>query len=186
MLEDKKLKESSNLIKQLIADGKITKPKEGAASFFMAKSQQSIAVASRLKELQEEEGLAAEMWVINASYYSMFFAATALLAKFNHAIKSEAGIHRLTYHALIHYFLVDDNKLSKHFMVEYKDAVDEAEELLQLSERKTEDFIKDFDSEMKKRKIFTYELGKTAEKKKAETSLSRAKNFVREVESILK
>ena len=71
-------------------------------------------------------------------------------------------------------------------MVEYKDAVDEAEELLQLSERKTEDFIKDFDSEMKKRKIFTYELGKTAEKKKAETSLSRAKNFVREVESILK
>ncbi len=185
MLEDKKLKESSKIIKKLIADEEIVKPKEGAVEFFMEKSNQSIAVASRLLELEEEEGLIADLWIINASYYSMFFAATSLLANFGHRIKREIGIHRLTYHALIHYFLLEDNKLKKHFMEEYKDAVEEAEELLQLSEKKTEELIRSFDNEMSKRKIFTYDLGKTAEKKKAETSLSRAKNFVKEVEKII-
>jgi hypothetical protein len=85
----------------------------------------------------------------------------------------------------VHYFLVEDNKLGKYLMDEYKDAVDEAEELLQFSERKTTELIRDFGNEMAKRKIFTYELGKTAERRKAEVSLQRAKNFVREVEKII-
>ena len=185
MLEDKRLEESSKIIKKLIADGRIVKPKEGAVGFFIEKSTQSIAVASRLLELEDAEGLIADMWVINASYYAMFFAATALLAKFGHKINTEAGIHRLTYHALVHFFIVEDNKLKKHFIEEDKDAVEQAEELLQLSERKAEKLIRDFDSEMSKRKIFTYDLGKIAERKKAETSLLRAKNFVNEVEKII-
>ena len=185
MLEDKKLKESSAIIRKLIADREIVKPKEGTIGFFMEKSSQSVAVASRLLELEAEEGLTADLWIINSSYYAMFFAATSLLAKFGHSIKSKIGIHKLTYHALVHYFLVEDNKLKNYFMEEYKDAVEEAEELLQLSKGKTEDLIRSFDNEMSKRKIFTYDLGKTAEKKKAETSLTRAKNFVAEVEKII-
>ena len=126
------------------------------------------------------------MWVINASYYSMFFAATALLAKFGHKIRTDIGIHKLTYHALVHFFVVDDNKLEKHFIEEYKDSVEQAEELLQLSEEKTEKIIKDLDNEIFKRKIFTYDLSKTAERTKAETSLGRAKNFVKEIEVMIK
>lgn len=186
MLEDKKLKESSSIIKNLISEGAVVKPKEGTAGFFMEKSRQSIAVASRLIELEKDEGLEADLWVINASYYAMFFAATSLLAESGHRINKEAGIHALTYHALAHYFLVEDNKLEKHYMEEYKEAVDEAEELLQLSEGKISRLIEDFGREMAKRKIFTYDLGKTAERKKAETSLSRAKNFVKEIERIIK
>ena len=185
MLEDKRLKESSGIIKKLILDGRIVKPKEGTIKFFMEKSTQSIAVASRLLEIEKEENMAADMWVINSSYYAMFFAAASLLAKFGHAIKTEIGIHRLTYHALVHFFVVEDKKLEKHFMEEYKDAVEEANELLQMSERKADEMIKDFGNEMSKRKIFTYDLGKTAERVKAETSLSRAKNFVKEVERII-
>lgn len=185
MLEDKRIKESSPIIRELIKEGRIVKPKEGSVEFFMEKSSQSIAVASRLLELENEEALTADMWVINASYYAMFFAATSLLARFGHRIKTEAGIHKLTYHALVHFFVVEDNKLKKHFMEEYKNAAGEAEELLQLSERKTEEWIRSFGNEMSKRKIFTYDLGKTAEKKKAETSLTRAKNFVAEVEKII-
>ena len=185
MLEDKKLKESSKIMNHILSDGGIVKPKLGLVEFFIYKSLQSIAVASRLMELEDKENLTADLWIINSSYYSMFFAATALLAKFGHSIKQEIGIHRLTYHALVHYFLVEDNKLGKYFMDEYKDAVDEAEELLQFSERKTTELIRDFGNEMAKRKIFTYELGKTAERRKAEVSLQRAKNFVREVEKII-
>ncbi|MBW2975388.1 hypothetical protein KY366_06735 [Candidatus Woesearchaeota archaeon] len=185
MLEDKRLKESSAIIKRLIAERGIDKPIEGTVEFFIEKSNQSIAVASRLLELEDEEGLIAEMWIINASYYAMFFAATSLLARFGHRIKEKSGVHKLTYHALTHYFLVEDNKLEKHFMEEYKDAVEEAEELLQISERKAEELIRSFDNEMSKRKIFTYELGKKAEKKKAKTSLERAKRFVAEIEKII-
>ena len=185
MLEDKKLKESSAIIKKIIAEGSIVEPKEGSVEFFMEKSTQSVAVASRLLKLEDEEELRVDMWVINASYYAMFFAATALLSRFNHKIKTEAGIHKLTYHAIVHFFIVEDNKIEKHFMEEYHDAVDQAEELLQLSERKTELLIRDLGNEMSKRKIFTYELGKTAERKKAETSLLRAKNFVTEIEKII-
>ncbi|MBU0629152.1 MAG: hypothetical protein KKC75_08245 [Nanoarchaeota archaeon] len=185
MLEDKKLKESSAIIKKIITEGGIIKPTMGSIEFFMEKSRQSIAVASRLMELESEEGLTADMWIINASYYSMFFAAISLLAKSGRAIKKEVGIHKLTYHALIHYFLIEDNKLEKYFIEGYKEAVQEAEELLQLSERKTEEFIRAFDNETSKRKMFTYDLGKTAEKIKAETSLLRAKKFVNEVEKII-
>ncbi len=160
----------------------IIKPKKGTDSFFLEKSRESLDVCQRLAELQEEEGLTTNLWVINTAYYSMFFAATALLARFNHQIKTESGVHRLTYHALVHYFIEEDSKLKRHFMEEYEQAVDEAENTLQLSEKKIESLVKDLDFEISKRKEFTYGLGKIAEKKKAETSLSRAKNFFIEIE----
>jgi uncharacterized protein (UPF0332 family) len=181
MLEDK----SSRIIRQLIADKVIVAPKEGSIGFFMQKSRDSIMVASRLMELEAEEDLPSELWVINSSYYSMFFAATALLAKFGHSIKTEAGIHKLTYHALVYFFINQESKLKNSMMDAYKDAVDEAEELLQLTEKKVESMVKDFGYEMSKRKIFTYELGKKAELNKAQTSLNRAKSFVKEVEMLI-
>ena len=186
MRDDKRIKESSRIIRQLITDGIIVKPIGSEAKFFMKKSYDSIQVASRLLELIDNEGLPAEIWIINSSYYAMFFAATALLAKFGHKIRTDIGIHKLTYHALVHFFVVDDNKLEKHFIEEYKDSVEQAEELLQLSEEKTEKIIKDLDNEIFKRKIFTYDLSKTAERTKAETSLGRAKNFVKEIEVMIK
>lgn len=47
------------------------------------------------------------------------------------------------------------------------------------------ELISDLDNEMFKRKTFTYEMGKTAEIRKAETSFNRAKRFVREVEKMI-
>jgi uncharacterized protein (UPF0332 family) len=185
MLDDRKLKESSRIIKSMISDEKIVPAKEGSTAFFIDKSRQSIAVASRLLTLESEEGLATDMWVINTSYYSMFFAATSLLAHHNHRIDSEQGIHKLTYHALIHFFVVEDKKLEKYFIEEYKDAIDEAEQLLQLSEQKTEQMLTDFENEIAKRKIFTYDLGRIAERKKAETSLKRAKSFFITIEKMI-
>ncbi|MBI2138671.1 HEPN domain-containing protein [Candidatus Woesearchaeota archaeon] len=186
MLEDRQKRESSHVIKMLMSEGLVIKPKSGTGEFFMEKSRQSLATASRLLELEKEESLPSLMWVINASYYSMFFAATALLAGYGKKIDREQGIHRLTYHALVHFFIVEDNKLAKHFIDQYREAIEQAEELLRLGNQGAERLIADFSSEMRKRKIFTYELGEIAERKKAEASLERAKNFVREVESMLR
>ena len=185
MLGEKKVEQSSRIVKEFIQDGKIIKPKGGTDNFFMQKSREALNIAKRLLEIYDEEGLETNLWVINTSYYSMFFAATALLAKFNHKIDVDFGIPKLTYHALVHYFIKEDNKLKKQFIEEHRDAVDDAEEILQLSEKKIKNLVLDLGFEINKRKMFTYEIGKIAERKKAETSYSRAANFFVEIEKIM-
>lgn len=125
------------------------------------------------------------MWMINTAYYSMFFAATALLAKYGHKINSETGIHKLTYHALIHYFIKEESRLKRKLAEEYSSVVEDAEELLQIGEHKLKELVINLDYEQDKRKIFTYEMGQIAEKQKAETSYNRAKEFVAEVMKLL-
>jgi uncharacterized protein (UPF0332 family) len=185
MLNEKNIEESSKVIKQLISEGKIVKPKPQTETFFIEKSRNSLAISQRLLDLFEEEGLDTHVWVINAAYYSMFFAATALLAKYNYKINTKIGIHKLTYHALVHYFVKEESKFKKELMEEYEDAVEEAEELLQLSKQKIEGLVTDFNFEQAKRKVFTYQLDATAERNKALTSFNRAKSFFREMEKVM-
>tara|TARA_Y100000310_G_C20677917_1_gene814180 strand:- start:2553 stop:3122 length:570 start_codon:yes stop_codon:yes gene_type:complete len=187
MLDEKYKEESKSLIKKLIDEGKMIQSEKNQINFFLDKSVESFSLAKRILKISEDEedNLKSYMWVVSVSYYSMFFAGTALLAFFNHRIDEERGIHKLTYHALIYYFLVDDNKLQKHFMEEYKDAYTEAEELLKISESKAVSMIQDFDFEMAKRKKFTYEMGEIAELNKARTSVNRANEFLTEVRKII-
>ncbi|OGJ19900.1 hypothetical protein A3K73_08075 [Candidatus Pacearchaeota archaeon RBG_13_36_9] len=172
-------------MKQLIKDGKIISPKPGTDAFFLRKSRNALTISKRLYDLFEEEQLDTYTWVINTSYYSMFFAATALLAKYNHKIDADAGIHKLTYHTLVYYFIKEESKFKWHLIEEYKEAIKDAEELLQLSEKKLKELVTDFGFELEKRKTFTYDLGKDAERNKALTSYIRAKNFFQEIEKAM-
>lgn len=185
MLDEKKIEQSSQIIRELITTGKIIKPKIGMVEFFLNQSHRTLAVAERLLRLYEEERLDTHLWVINTSYYAMFFQATALLALFNHKIDAEQGVHKLTFHALVHYFIKEDNKLKKQLVEEYQDAVKDAEALLQLGEDKVQGLIMDFDSELFKRKTFTYTTEDNAERNKALTSFQRAKNFVGEIDKAM-
>ena len=187
MWDEKHIKESSSLIKRLIDEAKIVKPEPGREKFFLDKSIESLRLAKRVLEISEDKDdpLASPMWIVSISYYTMFFAATSLLAHFKHKIDQERSIHKLTFHALIHYFLVDDNKLQKHFVEEYKDAYEEAEELLRISELKAVSMIEDFNFEREKRRKFTYEMGEIAEINKARTSVKRANGFLVEVRKII-
>lgn len=180
-------KQSQSLIKQLIDENRIISPEVGRDKFFMNKSTESLDVARRLFNMStnKSENLKSFMWVIATSYYSMFFAATALLASHNKKINVEAGIHKITYHALVHYFHVIDKKLQKHFIEAYKESYDSSEELLQTSEKKALELLQDFKSEQGKRKDFTYEMGLVAEENKAKTSLQRAENFHNEIRDII-
>ncbi|MFH1511250.1 MAG: hypothetical protein ABIF10_06155, partial [Candidatus Woesearchaeota archaeon] len=133
MLDKKDLEESRSIIQKLVKDGKIINPPSNQKSFFLDKAINSLQVSKRLLGLAEEENLDTCMWVINTSYYSMFFAAISLLAYSNKKIKSEIGVHKLTYHALVYYFVIEDNKLQKQFIEQYKDAYNDAEQLLQIA-----------------------------------------------------
>lgn len=181
MLDEKKIEESSRIIRQLISAELIVKPKPGADKFFMDKSLNSLEITKQLQELSVAKGIDTSMWMINTAYYSMFFAATALLAKHGHKIDSETGIHKLTYHALIHYFIKEENKLKRKLAEEYSSVVEDAEELLQIGENKLKKRVINLNYEQDKRKIFTYEMGQIAEKQKAEISYNRAREFVAEV-----
>ncbi len=186
MLDEKSIGQSSRIIQQLIKEGRILKPKSGTAEFFLEQGKKSLGIAERLQQVQEEEGLDSNLWIINTSYYSMFFAATSLLAKFNHRLNSEVGIHKMTYHALVYFFIKENSKLKVQLAEEYADAIKEAEEILQIGEKKIKELVDDFDFELDKRKIFTYELGAIAHKSKAITSLQRAKRFFEEINRLVR
>jgi len=115
----------------------------------------------------------------------MFYSATALLAKYNHRLKVDQGSHPLTYHALIYYFLDNDKKLTKHILEQYKQAEEEASELLQTAEQKAREQVEQLKFELSKRREFTYEMGKIAEKGKAQTSINRAKEFLALVKELI-
>ncbi len=187
MLDDRQKRESESTIKQLIKANKVVKPHSKAESFFLDKAFNALQISKRLLEISEdrEDPLEGYTWVINASYYCMFYAATSLLAHFEHKISTETGIHKLTFHALVYYFLIDDNKLQKHFIEQYKESYESAEQLLQISEEKAAEMIKHFQFEHSKRTRFTYEMGKIAERNKAKTSLERAEGFLVEVRKLI-
>ncbi len=181
-------KETESVMKQLISEGKIVSPESGRSAFFMVKSRESLEVADRLYEISNSPGssLKSYTWVIATSYYSMFFAATSLLANFSKKINTSIGIHKITFHALAYYCHILDPKLQKHFLEEYKESYDNAEELLQMSERKAIELLNSFELEQGKRKTFTYEMGAYAQENKATTSIKRAKEFYETIDSILK
>ncbi len=175
--------QSKRIIEQLIQDENIKKPLTGATTFFLNKAIESLLLSRRILEISQnkEDSLKSFMWVISTAYYSMFYAATALLAAYDRKISSEIGIHKLTYHAIVYYFIIQDNKLQKHFIDEYKEMYNNAEELLQLSEKMVLEAVENFKFEQEKRKIFTYETGRIAEEQKAITSYQRAEKFINEI-----
>lgn len=195
MITDKEIEQSRSIIKQLIEEGSIREANQEFVDFFLKKAENSLNTAYALlkistsSEIKESMGLPdsydAYLWMINTAYYTMFYAATALLAKFSHRIKKEQGIHALTYHALVYYFLDNDKKLTKHVLEQYQAAEQEASELLQVVEQKARDKIEMVKYELSKRREFTYEMGKIAERNKAETSIRRAEDFITLVKEII-
>lgn len=112
MITDKDIYQSRKIILDLIQSGSVVSADKRYVVFFLKKAENSLQSAQGLlslsldQKIKELLGLPIDydgfLWVINSSYYSMFYAATALLAHFNHRIKREQGVHMLTYHALVY------------------------------------------------------------------------------------
>ena len=89
-----RLEEAKRNVKTYIEDGLLKTGDKDAAmfvDFFMANAESSLRTASILQEISDENSLKEIMkvssdfepylWVIVSSYYSMFYSATAILAK---------------------------------------------------------------------------------------------------------
>ena len=191
MLEDKKLKESGDRIKQYQNDGIVKKGKPEHVEFFLKNADDSIDSAKALFELSTDpvkqnflgftsfNGL---LWTVNASYYSMFYMARALLENEGIKIKTDLSIHAVTFDTIVSYFYLT-GRLQRELLDDFVEAKEDAAELL--GKQKADELIEEYFFEKRKRGAFTYEMGEILVQSKAKTSLERAQKFMRELKKII-
>jgi uncharacterized protein (UPF0332 family) len=192
MIDEKKLKESENRVKQFINEGILkSKEKPEHVAFFIKNADDSIDSAKALFELstnpQKQESLGFTsfnglLWVVNASYYSMFYMARALLENSGIKIKADLSIHAVTFDAVIYYFYLT-GKLHKEFLEDFIEAKEDAAGIL--GKQKADELMEEYFFEKKKRGTFTYDMGNVLVQSKAKTSLERAQKFRRELKKII-
>jgi uncharacterized protein (UPF0332 family) len=201
MIEKERIEEARRNVKQYIDEGLLKiKDKDAPkfADFFMKNAESSLQTASILQEISDEEALKntlkvgsdfeSYLWVIVSSYYSMFYAATALLASQGIRVTGQI-VHKVTGDALIHFF-VSNEKLAR-LLEQYEEAkavgleLTGREELMKSMQKKANELIVAYESERKKRSSFQYDIGVQAKRGYAQTSLNRAKEFVFEISKIL-
>ncbi len=208
MPENKKIEEAKKNAIKNINTGAIVKTNDSKyVDFFIKNAKDSLDSAKVLFDISVNEKIKNTLgmpnfngflWVINSSYYSMFYMARALLESISIKIKSEESVHFLVFNALVYYFY-STGKLEKHFIEDFDNAQEESSEILgkekvnssriskfpSQAQEKAKEMISDYSNEKEKRTKFTYETGEIAMKSKAETSLNRAKKFNEEIRKIL-
>lgn len=184
MLDNKKVEESKKRIEQALERGDVVKEKAGKfVSFFQDNARSSFETAQLLYNVSTQENMRKTMgfpafngflWVVNASYYSMFYMARALLESIGAKIKTDYSVHVLTFDALVTYFYTT-GKIERQILNDFSEASAESHEVLGREKAKT--LMEDYMHEREKRSCFTYEMGEIALQNKAKTSLERAKRF---------
>jgi uncharacterized protein (UPF0332 family) len=176
-------------IKQYIADRIIvSKQKAEHVEFFIKNSDDSLQSARCLFDVSTKhdypgyDDLTGFLWVINASYYSMFYMARALLEHAGIKLKAELSIHALIFDAVVYYFYLT-GKLEKQLFEYYVAAKEDVAELL--GQQRAGEMIQEYFYEKRKRATFTYETGKHAMENKAKTSLQRAIKFNKEIRGMI-
>jgi uncharacterized protein (UPF0332 family) len=201
LIDKKRIEQADRNVKGYLSDGLIKtgeKEHKKYVQFFLDQAEKSLRTATLLHEISTNEatkkamkvesGFESHLWVIVTSYYSMFYAALALLA--NEGIKvGEQIVHKTVVDALIHYF-ISNRRLAK-MLESYEDAKQVSlqligrEELMRRVERKADELIVSYERERGKRSRFQYDVGEMARSGYAQTSLTRAREFVSEIRVIL-
>jgi uncharacterized protein (UPF0332 family) len=201
MMEKKRIEEASRNVRQYVTDGLLKTGDNEAKKlvpFFMDQAERSLRTAAIIFELSTdtaakdamrlEKGFESHLWVIVTSYYSMFYAALALLAR--QGIRAgRQVVHKVVADALIHFFI--SNKRLAKMLESYEEVRDTSleligrEELLKRLEKKADELVVAYEREREKRSKFQYDVGEMAKRGYAETSLQRGRDFVSEVRRIL-
>ncbi|MFH1210264.1 MAG: hypothetical protein V1663_05770 [archaeon] len=193
MINNKKLKEAESRVKQYLNKGIVkTNQQKEFVDFFLANAEKSLNSANALYDLSTDEDMQKKtgyinfdgfLWVVNASYYSMFYMARALLENEGIKINSDLSVHTLTFDSMINFFYLN-GKLQKRLIEDFAQAKDEASELL--GKQKADQLVEDYFWEKGKRATFTYNTKEVVIKTKANTSIERAKRFNEEIKKIIK
>ncbi len=167
--------EAQKNFSQYLQERLIKKETNEAAKAMYAKNAD---LSIKLAEECMKSSLKPYLWVIVISYYSMFYIANAVLLDLGYKTGSKI-VHKVTNDALI--VLVKD-KVKKSILEDYETVKEDAMEIASI---KSEEIIKLYELEMKKRSVFQYNMSEAVQEKKARTSLERAKKFVLEMKKLL-
>lgn len=203
MIEEKDLQEAEHNISRYLEDGLLTRNKSYAqfVPFYLKNAEMSFQLANFLQKLSTEGEVKKKndfpadyeclLWVVVASYYSMFYIANAALAKLGLKVSDKIP-HKVTQDALLVYFL-KNNRLAKSLLEDYKEAKTEVldlmnvneEELLNVFQLKAKEIMATFDYQRRKRGEFQYEIKAGTKEHVAQLSLDRSKRFIQEMKSVL-
>ncbi len=192
MLDERRIREIRQNMETFIKSGIIKKEKEKKfVQFFLTNAKNSLNVSNLLYNISMSENLKNDLgfpgfngflWVINSSYYSMFYMARALLENEGIKVKTAMSIHSIVFDALVYYFYLR-GKIEKRMIEEFEEANEEAAEIL--GKERSKELIEEYYYEKRKRAVFTYDMGKIAMENKARTSLERSKRFNEEIRKII-
>lgn len=167
-----KLKEAKEEYEQGLQSGQIRKSDENKrfARFFFDRSQNSLLTAGMLYEISNskedktflkiDESYESFMWVIVSCYYSMFYMASALIAKKGIKV-GDIDVHKHVKNAFLRLY-IENSDLEAKLGIDYTECKEIAQDLMQ---------------EREKRSKYQYNVGISALRKDAETSISRSRNF---------
>lgn len=201
MIKEKDIERAVNLFKNWDLEGRWERPDEVFINHLKEKADDCLDVAKVLKELMKSRDLVRQflgketfnptLWIINPSYYSIFFNAQLLLAYDGKKLPEDVeDTHKTVLLAVLYYFIIKgsnlegkkklrweefkESRLSKALAM-FAEAQEESEELLQW--QKAKGVVEDFGAELEKRRKFTYKMNFHAKESLALTSYQRAINF---------
>ncbi|MBW2989155.1 HEPN domain-containing protein [Candidatus Woesearchaeota archaeon] len=175
MLDERRIKEAETNVNSYRSEGLLLKKEfQGDILKILIKNaEESIKVA---QHLFEEE--LSDLWVIVASYYSMYYYANAVLLKLGYKVGDKIS-HKVTADALI---VFARKKLKESLIEDYEDLKEEA---LNIAGMKADTIVESFDHEREKRHRIQYRTVEVEKHSKAKTSLDRAKHFMLEMKKLL-
>jgi uncharacterized protein (UPF0332 family) len=171
-MDEKRIKQAEDNFRNYLQEGKIKKvPKITPLIYeiYLRNARESLNVANQLFQSKTSS-----LWVVVTSYYSMFYIACAYLYKIGYKVGEEI-VHQVVNEALI---VQCRHKLKTHILENYNE---EREKALVIADS----YLDNYEREKAKRASFQYETTESIKESKAQTSLSRAKEFLTLMEEIL-
>ena len=146
--------------------------------FFFRQSENSLSTAGILYQvssdsknkaaLRIDDSFDCYMWAIVTCYYSMFYMASALIAKKGIKV-GRTDVHKNVKNAFLRLY-IENSDLERRLGIDYTQCKEMAQDLMQ---------------ERDKRSKYQYNIGKPAMKRDAEQSLKRARNFFEKTRKII-
>lgn len=171
-MDEQRIKQAENNFKNYLNEGKIKKTDKFEKLIYdtyLRNAWESLNSANQLFQNK-----ISSLWVVVASYYSMFYMACAYLYKLGYKPGNEI-VHQVVNESLI---VQGRHKLKNYLLENY---AEEREKALIV----VDNYLDNYEKEKAKRTSFQYETTEEIKESKAQTSLNRAKEFTELIREIL-
>ena len=199
MIKKEDIRRAINTFKEWDNNHVWDKPTDVFKHHTLEKSENALRTAQYILKIMEDpkaralfdsEDYDGTLWIINASYYRIFFLAQYLLALDGKKLPKDAeDTHKTVELALMYYFIIKGSDLENKQDLKWEDIeqsrlskalemmAESKEESSELTQQRAKSIVEYMEAERIKRHNFTYGMTINAELEKAKTSIERAKEF---------